>query len=177
MSGERVAMAAGWRLAIIAGVVAAAVMAVARFASPYVARNERAAFIASLAELTGMPLTDHDVPATLPDRFALCFTDGEVMIRRVVALGYGGNIQLIIARDATRLRGVRVTGHRETPGIGDIIDRDRSQWIDGFTGLPVNGAPLPVDIVTGATITTRAVVAAVTKAISEPMPNAGACTR
>ena len=31
-----------------------------------------------------------------------------------------------------RVAGVRVIGHRETPGLGDKIDLAKSQWIRGF---------------------------------------------
>ncbi|AKU11784.1 electron transport complex protein [Azoarcus sp. CIB] len=55
--------------------------------------------------------------------------------------GYAGRIQLVIAVGVDgRVSGVRVTGHRETPGLGDYIDpnkdRNKSQpWIGQFTGV------------------------------------------
>jgi electron transport complex protein RnfG len=71
--------------------------------------------------------------------------------------GYNGVITLWVSTDEVGdIRGVRTAGHRETPGIGDIIDRDVSEWIDQFTGSIEQ-----VDIVSGATITTRAVINAV----------------
>lgn len=49
--------------------------------------------------------------------------------------GYGGPIGLLVGIDANaRVVGVRVTGHRETPGLGDRIERRRSDWILGFDG-------------------------------------------
>jgi electron transport complex protein RnfG len=90
----------------------------------------------------------------------------------VVARGYGGPIKLIVAvRADGTLGGVRVLAHKETPGLGDKIDVERSDWIKGFTGRSLtdpiesrwavkrdNGE---FDQFTGATITPRAVVAAV----------------
>ena len=49
--------------------------------------------------------------------------------------GYSGDIKLLIAiaYDGTML-GVRVASHKETPGLGDAIEVDRSNWILGFNG-------------------------------------------
>jgi electron transport complex protein RnfG len=90
----------------------------------------------------------------------------------VVARGYGGPIRLIVAvRADGTLGGVRVLAHKETPGLGDKIEAERSDWILGFDDRslvdPVesrwtvkrdNGV---FDQFTGATITPRAVVEAV----------------
>jgi electron transport complex protein RnfG len=90
--------------------------------------------------------------------------------------GYSGKINLIVAlqRDG-RIGGVRVVSHHETPGLGDYIEIAKSKWINGFNDLALNqrkdsewqvkkdgGA---FDYVAGATITPRAVVKAVHKAL------------
>jgi electron transport complex protein RnfG len=64
-----------------------------------------------------------------------------------------------------------VTQHRETPGLGDAIERDRSNWIEGFTGRRLDAPVLAnwrvrkdggeFDAITGATVTPRAIVEAV----------------
>ena len=90
--------------------------------------------------------------------------------------GYNGVIRLLVGiyADGT-LAGVRVVAHRETPGLGDGIDQQRSDWIEQFPGLSVAGTP-PVDWqvkkdggrfdqLTGATISPRVVVQAVHKAM------------
>ncbi|WP_214001005.1 electron transport complex subunit RsxG [Arsukibacterium sp.] len=86
--------------------------------------------------------------------------------------GYSSNIDLMVAvtPDGTVL-GSRVLNHQETPGLGDKIERRRSAWIDSFQGEQIstdNQASWAVrkdggqfDQFTGATITPRAVVAAV----------------
>jgi len=86
--------------------------------------------------------------------------------------GYSGDIELLVGIDRDfRISGVRVTAHRETPGLGDEIDTRRGDWIRGFDGHSLN-APLEerwavkkdggdFDQFTGATITPRAVVRAV----------------
>jgi electron transport complex protein RnfG len=90
--------------------------------------------------------------------------------------GYNGDINLLVAvkLDGT-LAGVRVVAHRETPGLGDYIEADRSDWIRAFAGKSL-GNPKPddwkvrrdggaFDQFTGATITPRAVVKAVKNAL------------
>ncbi|MDH5435235.1 MAG: electron transport complex subunit RsxG [Gammaproteobacteria bacterium] len=86
--------------------------------------------------------------------------------------GYNGDIKLLIAiKMDGSLLGVRVVGHRETPGLGDYIEVARSDWITKFTGLSLNNPAKKswhvkrdggeFDQFTGATITPRAVVRAV----------------
>ena len=90
--------------------------------------------------------------------------------------GYNGNISLLagINFDGT-LRGVRVISHKETPGLGDAIEVEKSNWINSFEGKSLK-RPEPAlwtvkrgggsfDQFTGATITPRAVVDAVRLAL------------
>ncbi|HEX9207509.1 MAG TPA: electron transport complex subunit RsxG [Steroidobacteraceae bacterium] len=95
-----------------------------------------------------------------------------VVLAPVAPGGYAGSIDLLvgIAPDG-RLLGVRVTRHRETPGLGDAIDLRKSDWIRAFTGRSLGNPPLErwrvrkdggdFDQFTGATVTPRAVVGAV----------------
>jgi electron transport complex protein RnfG len=90
--------------------------------------------------------------------------------------GYSGAIKLLIGigYDGT-LTGVRVSAHHETPGLGDAIDEERSDWIFGFDGKSLDNPPLDrwrvkrdggaFDQLTGATITPRAIVKAVKKSL------------
>ena len=77
--------------------------------------------------------------------------------------GYNGEITMWVATDgAAKIRGVRVIEHMETPGIGDLIERPVSDWIEQFSGMSLeNSWDDDVDYVSGATITTRAVAKAV----------------
>lgn len=90
--------------------------------------------------------------------------------------GYSGRIRMLVGLtpDGTLL-GVRVVEHRETPGLGDKVDLRKSDWILGFTGRSLDD-PQPAgwqvrkeggafDQFTGATITPRAVVRAVYRAL------------
>jgi electron transport complex protein RnfG len=90
--------------------------------------------------------------------------------------GYAGRIRLMVAvaYDGT-IAGVRVLAHQETPGLGDLIDAKRSDWITRFSGRSL-GDPRRedwkvkrdggvFDQFTGATVTPRAVVKAVRNAL------------
>lgn len=90
--------------------------------------------------------------------------------------GYGGAIRLLVGIDpAGTLIGVRVLSHRETPGLGDAIDAERSDWILDFDGRSLGNPPAAqwrvrrdggvFDQFTGATVTPRAVVNAVRKSL------------
>lgn len=86
--------------------------------------------------------------------------------------GYNGDIRVLIAIDVSgTILGVRVVSHRETPGLGDPIEIERSDWILSFNdkslldprdeGWAVRRDGGEFDQFTGATITPRAVVKAV----------------
>ena len=99
-----------------------------------------------------------------------------VVLEAVAPDGYSGDIALLIGIDASgNVTGVRVTAHRETPGLGDYIDRAKSAWIDQISGRSLTN-PEPkhwkvvkdggaFDARAGATITPRAVVKAVKSAL------------
>ncbi|GKT11579.1 MAG: Na+-translocating ferredoxin:NAD+ oxidoreductase subunit G [Thiomicrorhabdus sp.] len=96
--------------------------------------------------------------------------------------GYSGNITLLMGvfPDGS-VSGVRALKHRETPGLGDKIDEKKYDWILSFSGKSINfendsdhdddhrwavkkdGGEF--DQFTGATITPRAVIGAVKKAL------------
>ena len=94
--------------------------------------------------------------------------------------GYAGKIRLLIAFAADgAVLGVRVTQHKETPGLGDYIEpqKDRNKqrpWITQFDGLKpttIDASEWKVkkdggrfDSVAGATVTPRAVIKAVRQA-------------
>ena len=90
--------------------------------------------------------------------------------------GYNGDIRLLAGIAASgKIFGVRIISHRETPGLGDPIDIDKSDWILGFNqssskepdanGWAVKKDGGRFDQFTGATISPRAVVSAVHNAL------------
>jgi electron transport complex protein RnfG len=90
--------------------------------------------------------------------------------------GYSGSIKLLVGvyHDGT-LAGVRVINHKETPGLGDKINENKTNWILKFKGLSLTNPTDSqwavkkdggeFDQFTGATITPRAVVTAVKKSL------------
>lgn len=157
-----------------------------------IAANERAFLLRSLHELVTPDMHDNDMfkdviqvtnreflGSKKPVNIYRARKDGNnvaVIINAVAPDGYNGDIVLLIAIDTSgKLIGVRVAKHRETPGLGDAIEVKRSNWILGFTGKSLENPGNEnwrvkrdggvFDQFTGATITPRAVVKAVHKAL------------
>ena len=156
-----------------------------------IAANERQAFLNALTALVPPNLYDNDPAAdTISAQSELLGTIKPVTVYRarqagkpaavifttIAPDGYAGAISLLIAIRADGvLLGVRVLSHRETPGLGDLIDSKRSTWILGFNqrslinpetaGWRVKKDGGIFDQFTGATITPRAVVKAAHKSL------------
>jgi electron transport complex protein RnfG len=89
--------------------------------------------------------------------------------------GYIAPIRLLIGINSEgSVVAVRALKHLETPGLGDQIDADKSDWIVQFKDRkqPVDSAPLALrrdggdlDHISGATITSRAVTNAVSNGL------------
>lgn len=153
-----------------------------------IAANERAAIVKSLHALIAPSEHDNDLYTDVIQvkhedllgteepvnvyRARMKSTPIAAILNSVAPDGYSGNIYLLVAiRYDGSLAGVRVVKHRETPGLGDGIDIERSNWILGFNGKSLNKPPEKTwrvkrdggvfDQMTGATITPRAVVKAV----------------
>ena len=157
-----------------------------------IAASEREAKLQLLAQVMPPAMHDNDLlqdavqlpPAELlgqhaPSTAYRARQNGQpsgVILEAVAPDGYSGDIKLLIGIAADGdIIGVRVLSHKETPGLGDYIEIDRSAWIKNFDGKSL--AKLPdeawrvkkdggqFDYMTGATITPRAVVKAVHKAL------------
>jgi len=159
---------------------------------PVITRGQQEAKLALLGQVLPATLYDNDLLATQqsvpPDDLLgtrqssmlwVARRGGEfsgVVLEAIAPDGYSGDIALLIGIDANGgVTGVRVTAHRETPGLGDYIDRAKSAWIDQFSGKSLTN-PEPkhwkvvkdggaFDARAGATITPRAVVKAVKSAL------------
>ncbi|WP_020182876.1 MULTISPECIES: electron transport complex subunit RsxG [unclassified Methylotenera] len=99
-----------------------------------------------------------------------------IILEAIAHDGYSGDIKLLLAIQADGVvSGVRVITHKETPGLGDYIDIAKNNWIKLFDGESLNTASAldwhvkkdggKFDYMVGATITPRAVVGAVHKAL------------
>ena len=160
--------------------------------APRIAEEQRRVQMSALNEILPHDQHDNDLLAdsfTLSDRALLGLSNdseayrgrqaGEVVavILPVVAPdGYSGRIDLLVGIRANgEIAGVRTLRHRETPGLGDKVELNKITWI-----LDLNGTSLTMpepegwavrkdggdfDQFTGATITPRAVVQAVYRAL------------
>jgi electron transport complex protein RnfG len=159
---------------------------------PTIERSKQAEKLALLSQVLPPALYDNDLLASKqslppdellgthrPSTMWVARRDGivsAVVLEAIAPDGYGGDIQLVIGIDLNGvITGVRVTAHRETPGLGDYIDDSKSPWIEQFSGkslfLPeakywkVAKDGGRFDSRAGATITPRAVVKAVKNAL------------
>lgn len=157
-----------------------------------IAANQRAALLKSLHAIIPPELHDNDLfsdTIQVRDRQLLGTREPVTIYRArksgepvaaaltvVAPDGYGGPIELLVGvhYDGT-VAGIRVIDHRETPGLGDAIEVEKSDWITRFGGRSLSD-PQPAgwrvrkdggvfDQFTGATITPRAVVTAVRNAL------------
>jgi Na+-translocating ferredoxin:NAD+ oxidoreductase subunit G len=86
--------------------------------------------------------------------------------------GYSGRITAMVGLDPTgRIIDVVHLQHVETPGLGDKIEKGKSDWSDQFKGLDPATANIKVtkdngqiDAITAATITSRAYCDAIQRA-------------
>lgn len=116
-----------------------------------------------------------------PSPIHLARRDGEVIAVIVTAVapdGYSGDIRLLVGvnRDGT-VAGTRTLSHKETPGLGDKVELNKSNWMLSFDGLRLGEPPVEdwrvkkdggiFDQFTGATITPRAVVAQVRRVLEQ----------
>ena len=99
-----------------------------------------------------------------------------VVIEAAAPDGYAGEIRMLVGIHTDgRIAGVRVTSHRETPGLGDYIEIAKNKWINQFSNASLANTPAAqwkvrkdggrFDYMAGATITPRAVVKATHKAL------------
>ncbi len=152
-----------------------------------IAENERQALLNSLNALVPAESIDNDIVTdltTVSDQGKLGTAETTVYLGRkankpVAAVftsiapdGYSGQIKLLVAILANgKLGGVRVVAHKETPGLGDKIEVEKSDWIHSFKDKSLGNPDLAkwkvkrdggiFDQFSGATITPRSIVKAV----------------
>ncbi|MHC5030846.1 MAG: FMN-binding protein [Planctomycetota bacterium] len=92
--------------------------------------------------------------------------------------GFQDTLKLIFGYDAAtkKILGMKVLGSKETPGLGDKIEKDR-EWIDQFKRAvaplvprkpgSTEGGESGVDTITGSTISTKAVIKIINGALEE----------
>jgi electron transport complex protein RnfG len=180
----------------VASVLAAAavfgVRAAYDFSHERIAMNQRARLVARLNSVLDPALLERDLTTT-----RLSFSDPELLgsatpidvfvisdqgqpvatvFASIAPHGYNAPIDLLVAVGAdSNVTGVRAVRYRETPGLGDMINREKSAWIEQFRGKSLLTPPREdwlvkqdkgqLDSITGATVTSRAVISAVKNAL------------
>src|SRR3989338_4340553 len=94
---------------------------------------------------------------------------------RVTGVGYSGFMRIVVGIDtAGVIKGVEVLEHHETPGLGAKIDEirpgEKDAWfLRQFVGKSARTIAIKrdIDAITGATISSKAVVDAVNKAVND----------
>ena len=167
------------------GLIGTALVAITELTTrDQIAENERQALLRQLYALVPAKEIDNDflahpltlsAPDYLGEEKTLAYVgtmDSKlvaVVLEATIPNGYAGPMFILVAVDGSGvLKGVRVVSHNETPGLGDKIELEKSDWILGFTGKSLTD---PVesrwkvkkdggdfDQFTGATITPRAIV-------------------
>jgi Na+-translocating ferredoxin:NAD+ oxidoreductase subunit G len=179
-------------MGLFALVGAGGVIGVHQLTEARIVQNQRADALKAIHHLLPATSFDNDLLAqphhfnirrngrpALPVTAYLAQRDNQAvatLLRMTTPDGYNGEIQLLLAvRGNGTLIGVEVIEHRETPGLGDRIESERSDWLRQFDGASLANprqAEWKVkrdggrfDQLTGATITPRAVVRAVREAL------------
>lgn len=179
-------------LAAFAIICTAAVAVVNHLTQPMIMAQQQKALLNTINQL--IPVTDYD-----NDIFATCFMVKDddllgmgqtqqafiakrnqqpvaIILETSTFRGYAGEIKLVLGiYENGEIAGVRAINHTETPGLGDKIQTNKSDWILSFDKrsylnaedkrweVKRNGGDF--DAFTGATITPRAVVLAVKDAL------------
>lgn len=175
-------------VALVAGAAAFLVSTSYDLSKERIAANQRARLLARLDSVldpalrgrdlatTRFTVTNRELLGTAEPVDVFVATDAgqpvAVIFASVAPDGYNAPIRLLIGMSsAGTVSGVRAVSHRETPGLGDEIDTSQSDWIKQFDGTSLSNPALPAwavdkddghfDSITGATVTSRAVVKAV----------------
>ena len=178
----------GILLAVLAAICTSLVAMTHRYTKPLIIANEQAYLEQSLKPvLGGIEYTEsldrsvvtipppHDLPGNGPATVYRIYADGAAAAALFVVTardGFHGPIELLIGVkiDGT-VTSVRVLKHQETPGLGDYIEADKSDWIQQFNGTSLAAPDRSqwlikrdggvFDQLTGASITPRAVIKAI----------------
>lgn len=179
----------GLTLATIAAVCTALVAATYQLTAERIAANEKALLEQSLQPALSGVFYDgsvsesrlvidppHELPGNDPAIIYRVFAGNEPVAALFAVTardGFSGPIRVLVGieYDGT-VTGIRILQHRETPGLGDRIESTRSDWVFQFDGRSLGDPALAgwairgdggeFDQLTGASVTPRAVIKAIT---------------
>jgi len=179
-------------LAVITVITSAVLMLTHELTKDTIEQQRLEARLKSLQRLLPEQLFNNDVIADAvtifepeqlghrkPKQLFIAKKDGTITalaIPVVARNGYSGDIELMVGVTvAGKITDVAIINHKETPGLGDLIERNKSDWLQQFPGHSLENPEQKnwkvkkdggqFDQITAATITPRAVVAAIKKAL------------
>lgn len=89
--------------------------------------------------------------------------NGRVLLMDTI--GFGGTIRMLVGVDnLKRISGVKILEHLETPGLGERITED--EFLGQFVGKPITLQIGELDAITGATISSEAVIETITENVN-----------
>ena len=180
--------ASGAILAVLAAICTALVAITHSTTAPRIAANAQAYLEQSLqpvlegleydGKLSESTLTiepPHELPGGKPVTVYRVYADGAPVAALFIVTardGFTGPIKLLVGIAANgEISGVRVLEHRETPGLGDLIESSKSDWIEQFRKRSLANPDRELwsikrdggvyDQLTGASITPRSVIKAI----------------
>jgi RnfABCDGE-type electron transport complex G subunit len=151
------------------------------FSAETINDNQKAYENAQLVAVTGL----NNVILTKQQAGGYLITDDSGTLGYISSVttrqGYNGTIKFWLAVDTEgNILGVRIYQHSETPGLGDKIELNVSDWALGFIGRSLANTPENAwqvkrdgglfDQFSGATITPRAVISAVRQQLESLQP-------
>lgn len=180
--------ASGAILAVLAAICTALVAITHSTTAPRIAANAQAyleqslqpvleglEYDGKLSESTLIIEPPHELPGGKPVTVYRVYADGAPVAALFIVTakdGFTGPIKLLVGIAANgEISGVRVLEHRETPGLGDLIESSKSDWIEQFRKRSLADPDRELwsikrdagvyDQLTGASITPRSVIKAI----------------
>lgn len=157
-------------LAVVGLVSAALLTGVNNVTAPIIAERQEAEYREAL-ELYFPGFANFESQQIEDDYFDLIFDSSDQLIGVMSTIeqqGYDGTITYNLALDGEgKVVGMLVISHSETPGIGDVITTDEFQ--EQFIGKSFEDPIVPgedVDTVSGATISTSAIITSVRRVVN-----------
>lgn len=155
-------------LLLLTAICTACILAVVGYwTTPYIQSNRESLTQEQLVIVQG--LVDAKLKESFQDIPTPQTCETQPIILKIIERGYGGDMEVIVGFTGNQVAVLRVGNHSETPGFAEILDP--SNWIGLFGSQPIH----EFDAVTRTTITSRAVLRAVNKAITESNELVNSC--
>jgi electron transport complex protein RnfG len=121
----------------------------------------------------GVEIEEREGGGTLPYKYWSASRDGKIIgyAFKISGQGYAGDIIFMVSSDLDgKILGMTVLEHTETPGLGSKAQAEVSPQFIGkespFSVVKANAKNSEIQAITGATITTKAIVDIVNSAIN-----------